>query len=274
MMKRAVVVLGLCVFLNGCGAGGTAQAETSASASSQLPAPAVENRFFFPLQSDSQTLAVRCEMNGAETFEGAAGLRINRLQGTKLDHFYELILTDFSGKCSGHERAGGQGCEYAAEYPIGYFYVDRENVYMMSYDPGFLDIFRETDVFPPAKEYIEARQARMQAAGEHSGYFVYRLVCSEQAVADTFGNARTAGGAEPGGDNLDGRIWDERYHNDIRADGDQRRYSLYPDEDMGTMEYLYITWKEGWGITHYAGWSGARKGYISFETQDAAGENR
>ncbi|MGL5435641.1 MAG: hypothetical protein ACRDBO_09640 [Lachnospiraceae bacterium] len=219
------------------------------------------NGFFFPMKETSETIKVRCEMNWMDTFEGTANLKINKLSGTNLEYYYEIILDDLVGTCGSHNDINDLECEFTSAFPIGYFYVAKDNIYMMSYETGFLDVFKEFDVFPPPQEYIDRRVDTMQAAGEHSGYFSYRLVCSEQGVEDVFGDKQD--GAEAGVP--DGMIRDEHYHNTIEADGDERRYHLWPDENIGTYEFTHMTWKENQGMISYSSWSGALKDYISFE---------
>lgn len=217
------------------------------------------NPYFFPMETEEKKIEVVCEALWRHEFKGNAILTVRKVQGTKLDGYYELCLGNFTGECG----CGGKGdihapdCEFAGDFPVGYFYVEEENIYMMSAEEGFLDIFAEVDQFPPAKEYVDARKERMLAAGEHDGYFTYRLVCCEQEVPDTYGNAKPE-------EVMDGLIWDERYHNFISAEGDRRNYKLYPEELTGTQECMYITWAEGEGIVSYTNWAGALKDYISF----------
>lgn len=141
--------------------------------------------FFFPVEDES-SLTVNCEMNIIGAFSGSATLVICHLSDVKLDGYYEMILSDLNGQCDEHTDICDSECEYLSDFPIGYFYVDAEKIYMMSHDIGYLDIFSEVEAFPPTEEYIAARVQKMQEKGEHYGYFGYRLVCAQAAKADTF----------------------------------------------------------------------------------------
>lgn len=226
--------------------------------------------FFFPMEDDTKTITVRCERNAEDRFEGTADLIIRRLPDTKLHNYYEIILSDLKGKCSGYDDCSDSDCEFSKNFPVAYFYADREAIYMMDHADSYLNIFKETDTFPPAQNYIDSLHRNMDENGQHEGYFVYRLVCSETGFCDTFEMMQDD--PERAETPSDGKIWDNRYHNYIEADRGERRYYLFPDECSGTEEFMYITWKENQGIVSYSSWSGAQKDYISIEAADTANE--
>ena len=118
---------------------------------------------------------------------------------------------------------------------------------MMDHEDEYLDIFKETEVFPPTEEYLQIRNQEKRERGDHYGYFVYRLVCAEEGLEDTY-------------------TIQNNYHEFITVDGDVRKYNLYPEELAGTQEYTYITWNHG--ITYFATWSGNQKLYKSFWVQE------
>ncbi len=230
MKKIYVFIVALCIILSGCSKQGNSE----------------PNSYFFP--DETEDLTVKCKMNMIDEFNGEATLQINKLEGTKLDNYYELVLTNLKGTCNEHVDIDDSKCEYYSDFHVGYFYVEGDKIYMMSYDEKYLNIFAEIDMFPPANEYIESWNKELHAVGEHYGYFDYRLVCSEEGFEDTFGTKYSI---------------DEKYHNYITVDGDERRYNLWP-ETSGTQEYMYITWRKDEGIYSFANWSGNFKGRIEF----------
>lgn len=194
-------------------------------------------------------------MNIIGAFSGSATLVIRHLSDVKLDGYYEMILTDLNGQCDEHTDICDSECEYSSDFPIGYFYVDAEKIYMMSHDIGYLDIFSEVEAFPPTEEYIAARAQEMQEKGEHYSYFGYQLVCAQGGKADTFTE-------------------DNNYHEYISVEADERYYNFYPEEIEGTQEYLYITWKQGVGIARFEQWSGNFKNRIAFWLPGAEDEEK
>lgn len=245
MKKVFVVCFLVCFLLTGCGA----KEENQNEQSNKL------NDFFFPMEGNETALTVYCEMNMIGSFCGNGTLVIRQLPDAKLDGFYEMILTDLNGQCDEHADINDAECEYSSDFPIGYFYVDAEKIYMMPHDTGYLDIFSEVETFPPTEEYITARAQEMQERGEHYGYFDYRLVCAQEGKSDTFTE-------------------DNHYHEFISVEDDERHYNFYPEEIEGTQEYLYITWKQGIGIARFDNWSGNLKNHIVFwiqETEKSSG---
>lgn len=199
-----------------------------------------ETAFFYPMYNDKIEVNVQCELHIIDVFNGNATLLIRKLPDTKLNNFYEIILTNLQGKCDCHADIHVPDCEYSSDFPIGYFYVDEKNIYMMGYYEEYLEVFMETEVFPPTEEFLEIWN---QEQREHYGYFDYRLVCTEEGLEDTY-------------------TTQNNYHEFIAVDGDVRKYNLYPEELMGTQEYMYITWDKG--ISYFATWSGNQKLYKSF----------
>lgn len=227
------------------------------------------NPYFFPMENDSETIQVFCEFNnfaGEGEFLGTASLQINRIPGTT--NYYEIILTNLTGECDwyGHsENADGEEepCVYTSDFPIGYFYVDKENIYQMLYCKEYLELFKESEGFLPSEEAINEYNNSLEEAGKHYGYFGYELVCSSQGVKDTFDMSQEEIENLPDGiHNPDNS--NKQYHNYIEVDGDEIKYNLYPDEIVGNDTYDYIEWQENKGMTFYASWTGNLKGYICF----------
>ena len=205
------------------------------------------SRFFFPMNEEQTSVEVMCELNYIDAFEGSANLEIRKIPDTKLDNYYEIVLTDLQGKCNHHDSIHNTDCEFSSDFSIGYFYVGEEDIYLMSNYKDYLEIFETVDCFPPTESYIEEwRQNRIEEE-ETYGYFACRLVCVNEGQEDTYSSED-----------------DNNYHEFITVDNDERRYNLYPEEVMGTQEYMYITWKEEQGIVYFANWSGNRKNYICF----------
>lgn len=216
------------------------------------------NRFFFPMQKSTEEIQVTCELNMlGNSFEGTATLKIEQLSDVRLDHYYAIDLVDLKGTCDEHGVNDDSNCIFSSDFPIGYFYVDEDKIYMMSYDTGYREIFENAEAFPPDEAYIEAWETAKKDAGDHYGYWGYRLVCSEEGFSDTIDTENDDVGS-------DGKLYSHDYHNFISVDGDMRFYNLYPDMTGGTQEYLYITWKANQGITSYSNWSGNYKDYIAF----------
>lgn len=206
-----------------------------------------ETAFFYPMDKNEIEVDVQCELQNIDIFNGNATLQVRKLPDTKLDNYFEIVLTNLQGKCDNHGDIDSPDCEYTSDFPIGYFYVDGKNIYMMDHEDEYLDIFRETEVFPPTEEYLQIRNQEKIERGDHYGYFVYRLVCAEEGMEDTY-------------------TIQNNYHEFIAVDGDAREYNLYPEEFMGTQEYMYITWCQG--ISYFATWSGNQKLYKSFWVQE------
>lgn len=227
------------------------------------------NPYFFSMENNYETIQVFCELNnfaGEGKFLGTASLQINRISGTA--HYYELILTNLSGECELHANskdtdAGEELCVYMSDFPIGYFYVDKENIYQMSYDKEYLKLFKESEGFLPSEEAINEYNNALKEANKHRGFFGYELVCSSQGVKDTFDISQEEIENLPDGvrspDNSN-----KQYHNYIEVDEDEIKYHLYPDEAVGADEYCYIRWQKSKGMVSYASWTGNLKGYISF----------
>ena len=112
-----------------------------------------ETAFFYPMDKDEIEVDVQCELHIIDVFNGNATLRIRKLPDTKLDNYFEIVLTNLQGKCDNHGDIDFPDCEYASDFPIGYFYVDGKNIYMMDHED------------------------------EYSGY---RLVCAEEGLEDTY----------------------------------------------------------------------------------------
>lgn len=203
------------------------------------------NPYFFPMNAEEIVIDVCCKLYIIDGFEGKAKLVIRKLDHMKSENYYEMVLTDLQGECDYHTDINNPECEYSSEFPIGYFYVDSDKIYMMDHDDGYLAIFEEVGSIPPAEEYIEALYQEKQERGEHEGYFVYRLVCTGEGTEDTF-------------------TVENNYHEFIGVNDEERKYNFYPEEERGTQEHTYITWKYGEGITYYVTWSGNGKLYKSF----------
>ena len=203
-----------------------------------------ETAFFYPMDKDEIEVDVQCELHIIDIFSGNATLRIRKLPDTKLDNYFEIVLTNLQGKCDNHGDIDSTDCEYTSDFPIGYFYVDGKNIYMMGHYEEYFEIFMDTEVFPPTEEFLEIWNQKQR---EHYGYFEYRLVCTEEGLEDRY-------------------TIQNNYHEFIAVDGDVRKYNLYPEELMGTQEYMYITWNHG--ITYFATWSGNQKLYKSFWVQE------
>lgn len=227
------------------------------------------NPYFFPMENDTETIQVFCELNnfaGEGEFLGKASLQINRIPGTT--NYYELILTDLTGECDFHdhfENADGEEepCVYTSDFPIGYFYVDKENIYQMLHCKEYLELFKESEGFLPSEEAINEYNNSLKEAGKHRGFFGYELVCSTRGVKDTFDMSQEEIENLPDGvctpDNSN-----KKYHNYIEVDEDEIKYNLFPDEIVGTDEYRYIKWQKDKGIVFYALWTGNFKGYKCF----------
>ena len=220
---------------------------------------------YFPI-AESTKKNVRCEMSLTNSFEGTAILQINKLSNTRLDHYFEMILTDLNGICSEHGNTDDPECEYSLSYPVGYFYITEDYIYLMPHESSFLSEFKQLDTFPPTQEYLNERERHLKSEGEHNDYFNYRLVCSNQGIGDVFG--RSIDSVEGDAAVLNGLIWDESYHNSIDVEGDERHYHLWAEGNSGTTEVMKIIWKQKYGIMSYANWSGAMKDYIYFEVID------
>lgn len=223
------------------------------------------NPFFFPMDKDKIEIDVACELNVVcGTFRGNGILRVERLQEGKLENYYAVSLTDLKGVCSEHGNINDSYCEIYSSFNwyIGYFYVDRDEIYMMLHEKEYLQIFKDIEEFPPDPQYIEEWESVKRDRGDHYGYFGYRLVCSEQGFEDTYQTLSNTGDVED--TELDGKLYSKDYHNSITANGDIRRYALYPVISTGTREYEYITWEKGQGIAVYENWSGNFKNFISF----------
>lgn len=227
------------------------------------------NPYFFPMENDTETIQVFCEFNnfaGEGEFLGTAFLQINRIPGTA--NYYELILTNLTGECDFHDHfANADGekepCVYTSDFHIGYFYVDKENIYQMSYYKEYLELFKESEGFLPSEEAINEYNNSLKEAGKHYGYFGYELVCSSQGVKDTFDMSQEEIENLPDGV-CNHNTSSKQYHNYIEVDGDEIKYNLYPDEIVGNDTYHYIKWQENKGMTFYASWTGNLKGYICF----------
>lgn len=224
----------------------------------------VQNAFFFPMISDTVYMDVACELNFVGAFEGTAKLKVSRVPDTKLDSYYELILTDLQGECSNCGDMRNADCYYDKDFPIGYMYVSAEEIYLLDYSENYLDIFKETECFPPTDEYIESLHKEMMEEGEHYGYFGYRLVCAKEGREDTCGEEERIGFVESA-------LID--YHNYVAVEGDERQYVFGPNEERtewGTNEYMSITWKENQGMIYYVNGVGAQRDHISFwvETEE------
>ena len=247
-MKKILIIIVLYMILTGC-AGNAPPVDTTPSEetvnveSPFISIPVGTNPYFFP--DGLQSIEVVCKLHKLHWFEGKATLQINKLTDTKLGGYYELRLTDLNGKCDGmegndecdgrHSSANDYKCEFiGASFAVGYFYADSEYIYYIFPDKEYLEIFKETEVFPPADEEIW-----------------YRLVCSEEGFENTF---------DPEED------YHTAYHNYIAVmgdDNDERHYYLYP-ESFNTREYMTIFWKKGVGMTYFGNWTGAGKGLIEF----------
>lgn len=227
------------------------------------------NPYFFPMEDNSERIQVFCELNnfaGEGEFLGTAFLEINKISET--GHYYELILTNLTGKCASHPNfeninTGEELCAYASDFPIGYFYVDKENIYQMSYYKDYLELFKESEGFLPSEEAINEYNNALKEAGKHRGFFGYELVGSSQEIKDTFGMSQEEIENLPNGVRNPNNS-SKQYHNYIEVDKDEIKYNLYPDETEGTDEYRYIVWEKDKGIIFYALWTGNFKGYISF----------
>lgn len=199
-----------------------------------------QTTFFYSMEEEEMEVDVQCELNIIDTFKGNGKLLIRKLPNTKLDNYFEIILTNLQGECNCHNDIHVSDCEYSSDFPIGYFYVDEKNIYMMGYNKEYLEIFIETEMFPPTEEFLESWN---QEKKEHYGYFGYRLVCTEEGLEDMY-------------------TIQNNYHEFITVDDNVIKYNLYPEEIMGTQEYMYITWEQG--ISYFATWSGNKKLYKSF----------
>lgn len=239
----------LCIILSGCEDGTTSIPPSSEQFDlSETPVDFNGNPYFFP--DGTESVKVKCEMLILHSFKGEATLQVIKLSDTVLDNYYLMTLSALDGKCDLHDDTNDPECEFSNSFNIGYFYIDSNFIYLMNFNESYREIFAETDVFPPTNEYIDKYHEKLRAAGEHKGYFSCRLVCSEDGFEDTFGTSTGI---------------DERYHNFISVNTDERRYNLWP-ETSGTQEHMYIFWKKDTGIVYYANWVGSLKDYIMFCT--------
>lgn len=221
------------------------------------------NEFFYKFDKDQFTLDVLCELNYFEGFfSGMGTLQITRIKDTKIDGFYEIKLTNLSGNCNEHGECISSECIYSGEFPIGYFYVSENRIYMMSHDEDYLPLLCEMTTFP-STELIEQWNSQLKREGAHRGYFGYRLCCDNEGMEDTFGkewnDEESVLYGEVAGD----------YHNYIEVKEDKRLFNFYPDRIMGTQEYMQIIWKKNHGIISFAKWAGNYKNYISFHVYDS-----
>ena len=131
---------------------------------------------------------------------------------------------------------------------VAYFYVDNDKIYMMPHFEEYLTLFYEIDEFPPNQQ-----QTDLWERNNPGNFFYNTLVCSEEA----FGNVNEL-------------EKDGIHHRILKADGDLRSYSYYP-ETSGTQEYLYILWEKNNGILHFANWSGNFKNLVEFYTSSYEG---
>lgn len=230
---------------------------------------AENNRFFFPVDEDGLQMKVNCELRIVEEdFSGIADLKINPVREAKSGNYYEMILTGFEGACREHGDTGEPECIYSLDVPIGFLYTDEEKICLMSHEEEYLTIFKESDGFP-SEEYIKEWNQRKADKGDHDGYFVYRLICAEEEIKDTFYLTADQDYVPAGGMNRD-----QRYHNFISAAGSRRTYNLYPDEKYsgGTVERMFITWEESRGIISYKYLVGAYRDYIHFWVPECGDE--
>lgn len=216
---------------------------------------------------------VFCELRFNEIFNGKASLEISRVAGARSANYYELILTDFDGKCYEHgevaaenpvaqkkKKAEQKVCMYTEAFPVAYIYADEDKIYWMPHEEAYTEIFRQINGFP-TEEYITALKEVKMEAGDHSGYFTYRTVCTEEGVEDNYRQLQFDGYTpEPG---MNG---DARFHNSVDAIGNRREYSLYPDKEYagGTVERMFLIWEMGQGLTYFENWVGAYRDYIAF----------
>lgn len=216
----------------------------SSSACTQVDNDNVNNQFFFP--SNVTEKRFKCESLIHGDFKGEATLKIIKIENTKLNSYYELILTDFNGKYNPYEELGGENFNDLQDLSLGYFYVDNDKIYTMSANEEFREIFAEVDEFPPTEDYIEQWNGKRKAAGLHDGYFSYRLILSQEPISDNF--------------NIEDS---DMYHESMNVSDNEITYTLFPKVG-GTKEYMYIYWEKEKGITYYANWVGSLRDYIAF----------
>ncbi|MBQ8596722.1 MAG: hypothetical protein IJ409_09795 [Lachnospiraceae bacterium] len=226
-----------------------------------------------------QNKEVFCELWLTEDFAGQATLVIRKVPGAKSENYYEVVLTDFQGKCKEHgslteDKTGKavqngkkaaeakEACMYEAEFPVAYIYADEDKIYWMAHEEGYQEIFRQVGGFPP-EDYIDVWNKKKMERGDHRGYFGYRVVCAKEEIEDNYELLQNETYAAEEGMNQD-----PRYHNEISAIGNRREYSLYPDKEYsgGTTERMFMIWEKGEGLTYFENWVGAYRDYVAFWT--------
>lgn len=227
--------------------------------------PTHKNPFWFPMDKTEKRMEVFCELNYDGVLSGTGTLVVRGLPEIKLGNCYEIFLTDLEGKCSEHNDITFWKCRYARDFfPLGYYYVTDDKIYEFAYLDQTVEMLNQWDTFPPDIEYLKKGMT-----GQEGYPFAYwREVCSEEGFEDTFYENHSE-------ENrieflYKGRDLDERYHNFITVDGDERRYNLWPIT-FGTQEHTYITWKRGMGITRYMSYAGNFLDSLSFHIPGCEG---
>ncbi len=228
--------------------------------------PTHKNPFWFSMDKTEKRMEVFCELNYADgVFSGNGILVVRGLPEIKLGNCYEIFLTDLEGECQEHNDITYWKCCYACDFfPLGYYYVTDDKIYEFAYLDETVEMLNQWDTFPPDIEYMKNGMT-----GQEGYPFAYwREVCSEEGFEDTFYENHSE-------ENMieflyKGRDLDERYHNFITVDGDERRYNLWP-ETFGTQEHTYMTWKRGMGITRYMSYAGNFLNSLSFHIPGCEG---
>lgn len=228
--------------------------------------PAHHNPFWFPMDGTEMRIRIFCELlYGDGPLQGTGTLVVRGLPEIKLGNCYEVFLTDLEGECPEHSDITFWKCCYACDFfPLGYYYVTDDIIYEFAYLDQTVEMLNQWDTFPPDIEYMKKGMT-----GEAGYPFAYwREVCSEEGFEDTFYENHSE-------ENrieflYKGRDLDERYHNFITVDGDERRYNLWPIT-FGTQEHTYITWKRGMGMTRYMSYAGNFFNCLSFHIPGCEG---
>ena len=209
------------------------------------------------MDKTEKRIKVFCELNYSDgPFQGIGTLVVRGLPEIKLGNCYEIFLTDLDGKCSVHGDITWE-CNYVWNFfPLGYYYVTNDKIYEFVYSDETVEMLNQWDTFPPDIEYI--KKGIMDK--EEYPFSSWREVCSDMGFEDTFYETHKESEIEA---LHEGRIVDERYHNHITVDGDERRYNLWP-ETSGTQEHTFITWKNGVGMTRYMTYTGYFNNCLSF----------